>query len=54
MASHSSILALEISSTVEPGGLQLMGWQRDMTEQTGRRTHTHTHTGASVEGDGSS
>ena len=44
MATHSSILALEISSTLEPGGPQSMGWQRDMTEHTGRRSHSHTHT----------
>ena len=30
--SHSSILAWRISWTVEPGGLQSMGWQLDMTE----------------------
>ena len=28
MATHSSILAWRISWTVEPGGLQSMGWQR--------------------------
>ena len=28
MATHSSILALEISWTEEPGGLQVMGLQR--------------------------
>ena len=28
MATHSSILAWEISCTEEPGGLQSMGWQR--------------------------
>ena len=27
MATHSSILAQEISWTEEPGGLQSMGWQ---------------------------
>ena len=36
MATHSSILAWEISWTGEPGGLQSMGLQsgRDMTEHT--------------------
>ena len=28
MATHSSILAWKIPWTEEPGGLQLMGWQR--------------------------
>ena len=28
MATHISILAWEITGTVEPGGLQTMGWQR--------------------------
>ena len=28
MATHSSILALEIPWTEEPGGLQFVGWQR--------------------------
>ena len=28
MATHSSILAWKIPRTEEPGGLQLMGWQR--------------------------
>ena len=32
MATHSSILALEIPWTEEPGGLQSMGLQRDMGE----------------------
>ena len=32
MAIHSSILAWKIPWTEEPGGLQSMGWQRDMTE----------------------
>ena len=32
IASHSSILAWEIPWTEEPGGLQFMGSQRDMTE----------------------
>ena len=33
MATHSSILAWEIPLTEEPGRLQSMGLQRDMTEQ---------------------
>ena len=33
MAIHSSILAWRIPWTKEPGGLQAMGSQRDMTEQ---------------------
>ena len=48
MATHSSILAWEISWTVEPGGLQSMGCQRvryDWATECGRaHTHTHTHT----------
>ena len=32
IASHSSILDWEIPWTEEPGGLQFMGSQRDMTE----------------------
>ena len=33
MATHSSILAWRISWTEEPGGLEAMGLQIDMTEQ---------------------
>ena len=33
MATHSSILAWKTPGTEEPGGLQSMGSQRDMTEQ---------------------
>ena len=33
MATHSGILAWRIPWTEEPGGLQYMGSQRDMTEQ---------------------
>ena len=33
MVAHSSILAWEISWTEEPGGLQLMGSQRNRTQQ---------------------
>ena len=33
MATHSSILAWEIPWMEEPGGLQFMKLQRDMTEQ---------------------
>ena len=40
MATHSSILAWEIPWTEEPGRLQSMGSQLDMTEQL---THTHIH-----------
>ena len=32
MAIHSNILAWRIPWTEELGGLQSMGWQRDMTE----------------------
>ena len=39
MAIHFSILAWEIPE--EPGGIQSMGLQRDMTEQM--TTHTHTY-----------
>ena len=38
MATHTSILAWRIPWTEEPGGLQSIGLQRDMTE---RLTHTH-------------
>ena len=38
MATHSIILAWEIPWTEEPGGLQSMGSQVDMTE------YAHTHT----------
>ena len=34
MATHSSILAWRIPWTEEPGGLQSIGSQRDMTEAT--------------------
>ena len=37
LATHSSILAWRIPWTVEPGGLQSMGSQRDTTE----RLHFH-------------
>ena len=33
MATHSSILAWRIPRTEEPGGLQSMGLQRDVTER---------------------
>ena len=39
MATYSSFLSWEILWTEEPGGLQSMGSQRDMSEQL--RTHTH-------------
>ena len=54
MATHSSILAWEIPWTEEPGGLQSMGWERDMIEGLSTHVqacaracvcaHTHTHT----------
>ena len=48
MATHSSMLAWEISWTEEPGGLCSMGLQRVrydfVTEYTHTHTHTHTHT----------
>ena len=34
MATHSSILAWRIPRTEEPGGLQSIGLQRDLTEAT--------------------
>jgi len=34
MATHSSVLAWRTSWTEEPGGLQSMGSQSDMTEHT--------------------
>ena len=39
MATHSSIVAWEISGTAEPGGLQFMGLQRIGHD---RATDTHT------------
>ena len=42
MATHSSILNLEIPWTEEPGGLESMGLQR--VGCNGVRVHTHTHT----------
>ena len=46
IATHSNILAWEISQTEEPVRLQSMGsqsWTR-LSENTRARTHTHTHT----------
>ena len=48
MATHSSILAWEISCTEEPGGLQSTGLQSQththtQTDHTHTHTHTHTH-----------
>ena len=40
MATHSSILARKIPWTEEPGGLQVMGSQRDMTEQLNNNPNT--------------
>ena len=46
MATHSSVLAWEISWTEEPGGLQSMGCKESDTHTDWARacTHTHTHT----------
>ena len=44
MATHSSILAWEISRTEEPGGLQSMGSQGVRHDSAHTHTHTHTHT----------
>ena len=41
MATHSSILALEISWTEEPGGAS----QRVRLDRAHTHTHTHTHRG---------
>ena len=46
MAARSSILAWRIPWTVEPGGLQSMGFQRvghDGATNTHTHVHTHTH-----------
>ena len=43
MATHSSILAWDISWTEEPGWLQSMGSQKSQTKLS-MHTHTHTHT----------
>ena len=43
MATHSGILAWEISWTEEPGGLQSLGSQR-VRHDRATNTHTHTHT----------
>ena len=40
MATHPNILAWRIPWTEEPGGLQSMGSQRDISNS---HTHTHTH-----------
>ena len=39
-ATHSSILAGEFPWTEEPGGLQSLGSQRDMTEQLSTAQHS--------------
>ena len=39
---HSSILAWNIPWTEEPGGLQSVGSQRDVTERLSARTHTQS------------
>ena len=42
---HSSILALEVPWTEEPGALQSMGVTKSQTQLSTRmHTHTHTHT----------
>ena len=43
---HSSILAVEVPWTEEPGALQSMGGHKesDTTEHTHARTRTHIHT----------
>ena len=46
MATHSSILAWEIPWTEEPGGLQPIGPQSDITEHTHTLMHAQTHTQA--------
>ena len=43
MAAHSSILTWSIPWTEEPGRLQSVRLQSDMTEVT-EHTHMHTHT----------
>ena len=40
MATHSSILAWEISWTEEPGGLLFKGWGG---KESGMTEHVHTH-----------
>ena len=47
MATHPSILAWRIPWTEEPGGLQSMGSQRDISNS---HTHTHTHTHTCITG----
>ena len=45
MATHSSILALEISWTEEPGWLQSMGLQKNQTwlKRLNNKSHIYTH-----------
>ena len=40
---HCSIFALEIPGTEEPGGLQSMGLQRDMSERLNTYMHMNTY-----------
>ena len=47
MATHPNILAWRIPWTEEPGGLQSMGSQRDISNS---HTHTHTHTHTCITG----
>ena len=44
VATHSSMLAWEISWTEEPGGLCSLGLQRVRHDFVTEDTHTHTHT----------
>ena len=43
MSTHCSIFALEIPETEEPGGLQPMGSQRDMSERLNTYMHMNTY-----------
>ena len=47
-ATHSSILAWEISWTEEPGGLQVMGSQRAGHDLVIKQQHTYTYVWNSV------
>ena len=43
MATHTSVFAWRIPWTEEPGGLQSVGSQRDMTESARIPAHAHAH-----------
>ena len=43
MATHSGILAYRIPWTEQPGGLQSMGLQRDMTKHIYIQSSPHPH-----------